>query len=372
MSVGSLKNFYTSTFRLKCYKKLDFTVEEADEDLQNVGYFDISAPSINFNSAQDVNNNDYVAIRADRKGKFQFKNIISLGRFLVHSASLSDSLTLESLTNEGYFSYHRGACPEQGKPVDIKGPIENSGVIEMFAEGGAVEVIQGGNIHNDGLVCFRHAHLPQTAGVTGTGCWVLTENSFISIDATQEFSGGQSIVFGDRTAYIQIEKFGTSEEVIDIHGFMRSKIAIRSSTNIADVKYDPSTGNLKVFGSPDTFVIFNIEKGFEDRFECKSGVIYYHGKLPQEKPIPLTCACSNLKAPYSKRDFSDFLPRVSLLSVFPKGSGIGALSPTVSEPHSDQDKASNSPSSNHTAGAASKAVNWFTVLFFVFGMSLLA
>lgn len=287
-------NSIESKFEVHAAGDLTFALESSEVRCMNAGIFNLTAHRINFKSFSDIINDKTFCLTAAEDGEFKFAKLVNLGSLKLRGGALSSSFSFDNLLNSGslYFSCQM----RRGTTVEARGSIDNTGLIVLTVDSGQGEMILRDDVHNDGLICLRDMMMRHEGAITGNGCWVLSQNSYIEIDATRPFLHSQSIVLLESSAFVSIVKFGLANRVHDLYGFLRAEIPIRSEVDINGVTYDPGTGHLKFCDEASHFVIFNIGLGFEEGLFRISGKrrVTYEGKILLEKAMPLGCIDPNL------------------------------------------------------------------------------
>lgn len=287
-------NLVSSSFQVHSEGVLRFNVDESDSLFMNRDDFALSTASRFQGISRNLVNSGLIKLTTKDGCRLIFDQIVNLERIEIESHSINDFLSFDALLNGGQFIFLYG--PHYGTSMEARGHIENPGVMEIYGSGGRGEFTHTKEISNDGLLCFKYTHMLQTAGIKGTGCWVLTDWSYLLVDGNEDFAPTQKLVIGDCSASIRIRAFGERGNVYDVYGFLTSSMPIQSMVSLEGIRYDPLRGCLKVAHNSLHYAHFDIGMGFdENKFLVYENVVSYIGRSPPEKPIPSNCKCSNLK-----------------------------------------------------------------------------
>lgn len=286
---ATLTNEDGSKFNLDVGGDLDFTVGGAVKALTNAGSFSISSKKSEVKVVGNFINDNAFSIQAKEEGTFKFGKVVNVDSLKFNTGSTGSLLSFGALENSGKISLH---CDEEyGTAVKFRTYVYNTGSISLSVQSGEGEIVQNGDIENDGLICFSNMIARQEAGIAGNGCWVVNEGS-LSLDGSYRFDQNQKILLDHQLAYVYVRNIGVSGKVLDIYGFLKAKAPIRAGFAISRLIYDEASGHLELRDKANESVIFNIGEGYnKDRFRITNRAVSYVGDVPPERTSPSKCQC---------------------------------------------------------------------------------
>lgn len=288
------------TWTMTSTGNMDVDLTNDDYTFTNEGTLEFSTDgTMSFTSAKTIDNSGDLTFSSDGEGTYQFAWIENSGTMLILSDSLSDSMTFGNiltlgtrLTNSGYFVYDYGSS--SGNAIALYGQLDNSGIINVYGSSGTNEFYESLAVTNDGSICLRHTWFDQNAAISGTGCWLLADESYIDISFAYSVSTGQSFVLQDTTSYIYVSFSDYRGNTYNLYGVKSGMTFLRSGALIfSSVSYDTSTGVLKAIQSSFYYTLFDIGTGYDESgFTVSDYEITYTGTNPTERELPSDCICA--------------------------------------------------------------------------------
>lgn len=286
----SFSNLKGSLFELLSHEQLKFSVAGSDEHFVNSGTFRLGSENIDFRSSAPVQNQDQISMYASQKGSFSFNKVENNGKISLYSGGQSASYKFDDINNTGQLYVRFNG--RKLSAMNFLGPVDNSGVMAIIDSEGGYQISQKSQIRNSGLICLSRVLFQQTADIVGDGCWEITTGS-INLDPSQVFDEAQKIVLNRGLAFVEVRDFKESGNTYDLYGIQNVRRPIRALFKITKLTVDSDKGHLMVYRDENTYVTFNIGKGFQAKdFKIVNSAVEYTGTPATERELPSQCKCS--------------------------------------------------------------------------------